>query len=138
MIARADGLMFHARWTMVRDRWLREADRGSCVQYNKEKVASVEFIGNELLETNGSLVDRRVSELEYANRNVNEHWGQTQLNALHQIGLQLQGLRSPGSLAREVLQILSTTLDYKRCAILLDTYLLAISPNLLRSHNFRN
>jgi len=98
---------------------LREADRGSCVQYSKEKVASVEFIGNELLETNGSLVDRRVSELENANRNVNEHWGQPQLNALHQIGLQLQGLRSPDSLAREVLQILSTTLDYKRCAILL-------------------
>lgn len=64
-------------------------------------------------------MDRRVSELENANRNVNEQWGQPQLNALHQIGLHLQGPSSPGALAREVVQVLSTTLDYERCAILL-------------------
>jgi signal transduction histidine kinase len=50
---------------------------------------------------------------------VNEEWGLPQLNALHQIGLRLQASGSLGALAKGVVQALSTTLDYKRCAVLL-------------------
>lgn len=50
---------------------------------------------------------------------MNEQWGLPQLNALHQIGLRLQASGSPGALAKGVIQVLSTTLDYKRCAVLL-------------------
>jgi signal transduction histidine kinase len=50
---------------------------------------------------------------------VNEQLGLPQLNALHQIGLHLQASGSPGALARNVIQVLSTTLNYRRCAILL-------------------
>lgn len=50
---------------------------------------------------------------------MNEQWGLPQLNALHQIGLRLQASGSPGAIAKDVIQVLSTTLDYKRCAVLL-------------------
>lgn len=50
---------------------------------------------------------------------MNEQWGLPQLNALHQIGLRLQASESPGALAKSVIQVLSRTLDYKRCAVLL-------------------
>ncbi|MGD2049606.1 MAG: hypothetical protein PVH03_08925, partial [Chloroflexota bacterium] len=50
---------------------------------------------------------------------MNEEWGLPQLNALHQIGLRLQASGSLGALAKGVVQALSTTLDYKRCAVLL-------------------
>lgn len=97
----------------------READRGSWAQGSKEKVAIAGLNSNELLDTDGSKVNRDVSRLENADRIVNEDWGQPQLNALHQIGLLLQKRRPPGALAQAVIQVLAATLGYERSAILL-------------------
>jgi len=114
-----EGMLSRLRQVTERKLNVVRPDRRGRATGSEEQAAIEEVLEDELLEASGSGADQHASGLAIVDQFVNEERGNLQLTALHQIGLRLQKRKSPGALAQDVAQIVSSLPGYERTAILL-------------------
>jgi signal transduction histidine kinase len=104
---------------LVEKGWaMRKVRTGALVHDKEHRVPRESFQGSDLLEAGSRPADGQYPVGGFA-LGLGSQALLRGLDVVHQVGLQLQSRRSPGSLAQEVIRILESTLGYDNTAVLL-------------------